>query len=145
MKALKIFVILVFVSHLAMAQTSEGAAIKFDKLSYNFGEITQGEKAEVDFIFTNTGNEPLILSAVRSSCGCTVPKWTNEPVKPGEQGKITVKYDSNRIGSFSKQITVSSNANNNNVVLLITGKVNPKPTEAIPFNKTDASGTPIVQ
>ncbi|HOB27499.1 MAG TPA: DUF1573 domain-containing protein [Bacteroidales bacterium] len=145
MKALKIFVILIFVSQLSMAQTTNGPIIKFDKQSYNFGEITQGAKAEVDFIFTNTGNEPLILSNVRSSCGCTVPKWTNEPVKPGEQGKITVKYDSNRIGSFSKQITVSSNANNGNVILLITGKVNPKPAEAIPYTKTDASGTPIAQ
>jgi hypothetical protein len=145
MKALKIFVILIFISQIAMAQTSKGPVIKFEKQSYNFGEITQGAPAEVEFTFTNSGDEPLILSNVRSSCGCTVPKWTNEPVKPGEQGKITVKYNSNRIGSFSKQITVSSNANNGDVVLLITGKVNPKPTEAIPYTKTDASGTPIAQ
>ena len=139
MKTFNFFVLLIFVSQILMAQGNKGPIIKFDNESYNFKEIIQGSKAEIDFVFTNVGDEPLIISNVRSTCGCTVPKWTNEPVKPGEKGKITVKYDSNRIGNFSKQITVSSNANNGNVVLLITGKVSPKPAEALPYSKTDAS------
>ena len=70
------------------------------------------------------GNEPLILSNVKASCGCTTPKYTQKPVMPGEKGVIDVHYNTNNVGGFSKTVTVTSNAvNNDRVVLRIKGNV----------------------
>ena len=82
----------------------------------------------------------MILSNVVSSCGCTVPSWTREPIMPGKEGTIKVKYDTNRIGVIGKQITVMSNAKTERVVLQIAGKIEPKPTEQMP-EKTVTPGT----
>ncbi|MCB0375243.1 MAG: DUF1573 domain-containing protein, partial [Sinomicrobium sp.] len=68
---------------------------------------------------------PLVISKVNSSCGCTVPSWTQNPVAPGTSGKIEVKYDTNRVGPIRKTITVSSNAETPNVALKIKGEVLP--------------------
>jgi hypothetical protein len=76
------------------------------------------------FKFKNTGTVPLVISNVRASCGCTTPKWTREPVAPNASGEITVSYDpKNRPGVFNKTVTVSSNAQNSNVILEISGQV----------------------
>ena len=75
------------------------------------------------FVFKNTGKEPLILKNVRSSCGCTVPEWPKEPIKRGSKGTIKVSYNTRITGSFSKSITVYSNAEGEPVVLKIKGKV----------------------
>jgi hypothetical protein len=66
----------------------------FEKEMHDFGTITEGDQVEHVFEFTNTGEAPLIISNAKSSCGCTVPDWTKEPVAPGEKGKLTVKYNS---------------------------------------------------
>ena len=77
-----------------------------------------------EFKFTNTGDEPLIVSNVKSSCGCTIPKKPKKPILPGENGEIEVKYDTNRVNPIRKTITVTSNAvNAPTVALKITGKV----------------------
>jgi hypothetical protein len=82
-----------------------------------------GGDGTCEFIFKNTGKDPLVLKNVRSSCGCTIPQWPKEPIKKGEQGKIKVRYNTRITGTFSKSISVYSNAGNMPVVLVIKGKV----------------------
>lgn len=113
--------------------------INFEQKVINYGEIAYAANSEREFTFTNTGKEPLILTNVRASCGCTTPMWTREPVAPGESGVIKVKYDTKRVGNFSKTITVQSNATNGTVTLQIKGKVGPKPTEQTQPTKSNAS------
>jgi hypothetical protein len=113
----------------AEAQTStkaDGPEITFDKLENDYGTIIQGGDGNCVFKFKNTGNEPLILSDVRKSCGCTTPTWSKEPILPGQSGKIDVGYNTNNVGTFTKNITVISNATNATVVLTIKGTVNAK-------------------
>lgn len=101
----------------------QSAKIEFEKVEHDYGTIPVGGDGAYEFVFTNEGEEPLVLSNVRSSCGCTVPKWPKEPIMKGEQATIKVQYDTKKIGSFSKSVTVYSNSSNNPVVLRIKGKV----------------------
>jgi hypothetical protein len=105
------------------ADNNSGPQIKFDTLAYDYGTIQQGGNGAHEFVFVNTGNKPLVLSNVRSSCGCTIPEWPKDPIKSGEKSGIKVKYDTRRVGPFSKSITVYSNAKNTPVVLRIKGTV----------------------
>ena len=100
--------------------------IQFEQNVIDYGTIEQGTDGNRIFVFTNTGKEPLILTNVRASCGCTTPKWTRNPIAPGEKGEIMVHYDTNRMGNFHKTITVTSNAKTANTTLTIKGKVMPK-------------------
>lgn len=102
----------------------------FEEKSYDFGSV-QEENGPVshEFLFKNTGELPLIISNVKASCGCTTPSWTKDPVPPGETGTIVAEYNPlNRPGSFSKTISVTSNAEPSLTVLHIRGTVKPKPT-----------------
>lgn len=103
--------------------TSENAHINFEQVEHDFGTIPYEGDAEYDFVFKNTGNEPLVLQNVKSTCGCTVPQWPKEPIAPGESAKIKVKYNTRISGSFTKGITVYSNAENPTVQLRIKGEV----------------------
>lgn len=106
-------------------------AIEFEETSHSFGEITEGTQAVHEFSFTNTGNQPLVISRVQASCGCTTPFWTQEPVMPGEKGIIKASYNSQgRPGQFRKSITVMSNAGNANAVVFIQGTVTQRPPSA---------------
>ena len=101
-----------------------GPKITFNELEHNYGTIQKGGDGNCEFTFTNDGNEPLILTGVRASCGCTTPTWTKEPVMPGKTGTIKVRYNTNNVGSFTKTITVTSNAvNASRSTLKIKGKV----------------------
>jgi hypothetical protein len=100
--------------------------IKFEVLEHDFGTIEQGADGTFIFKFTNEGKEPLILSRVQASCGCTTPEWSQEPVAKGKSGVIKVKYNTNIQGAFAKSITVYSNAKNGPIVLHIKGVVQPK-------------------
>lgn len=106
--------------------------ITFEKLVHDYGTVPYNGDGKCTFTFTNTGKEPLILTNVRSSCGCTVPKWPREPILPGASDVIHVEYKTNRIGSINKSVTVQSNASNNNVVLRITGQVLSQEQSAMP-------------
>lgn len=99
------------------------AKIEFKSETIDYGEIDRGSDGVRVFEFTNTGTAPLVISAVRSSCGCTIPKKPEEPIMPGETGKIEVKYDTNRVGPIRKAITVTSNADVPTKVLKIKGTV----------------------
>lgn len=90
----------------------------------DYGAIEKGADGERTFMFTNTGDKPLIISRVQTSCGCTTPEYSKEPILPGEEGKIVVKYDTNRQGPFQKSITVYSNVpDTERKVLKIKGKI----------------------
>jgi hypothetical protein len=101
--------------------------ISFDYLVYDYGTILEGSPGECEFTFKNTGKEPLVLSNVYSSCGCTVPDWPKDPIMPGKTSSIKVKYSTSRVGGINKTITVQSNAEvNSKVELRITGTVKKK-------------------
>ena len=92
----------------------------FTETEYNFGTVIQGEKVTHKFKFTNTGDGNLVISSVKPSCGCTSPKWTREPVKPGEEGYIELTFDSsNKKGIQNKNVRISSNTIPNENVLYI--------------------------
>ncbi|MFA9392624.1 MAG: DUF1573 domain-containing protein [Prolixibacteraceae bacterium] len=105
----------------AVVDSTSKAKIVFKEVTHNFGTIAKAGDGSCVFKFTNEGNIPLVLSNVQSSCGCTTPSWTKDPVLPGNTGEIKVKYDTNRVGAFSKTITVTSNAER--IVLKIAGTV----------------------
>jgi len=91
------------------------AAIEINLSEYDFGEITQTEKGSYTYCeltVKNIGNAPLIISKCKGSCGCTLPECPKTPILPNEEAIIKVRYDSNRMGSFSKTVTVFSNAEN---------------------------------
>lgn len=97
---------------------NNGPQIKFDTVAYDYGNVQLGGNGVHEFVFENTGTKPLVLSNVRSSCGCTIPEWPKDPIKSGEKASIKVKYDTRRVGPFSKSITVYSNAGTAPVVVL---------------------------
>ncbi len=105
--------------------------IEFEKLSHDFGNLEFGGDGSCKFVFENTGSGPLILTNVKSTCGCTVPEWPHKPIEEGAIDTITVRYDTHRIGSFTKSITVYSNAENSPVRLLIKGRVKPLEDDAV--------------
>ena len=107
-----------------------GATIKFEEETHDFGDLMQGGDASWVFKFTNEGTSDLIVTGAKGSCGCTVPKWSSEPVAPGGEGEIKVVYDSNRIGGISKSVTVNTNSTTQPVVtIFIKGNILPKPAE----------------
>lgn len=99
------------------------AKIDFESDTIDYGTIEKGADGVRVFKFTNTGNEPLIISKVSSSCGCTIPKKPKDPILPGKTGEIEVKYDTNRVNPIRKTITVISNAETPTVALKIKGLV----------------------
>jgi hypothetical protein len=96
---------------------------KFEKETYDFGKIKQGTPVETTLKFTNTGDKPLIISTVEPSCGCTVAKFTNTPVKKGETGFITLTYNAASMGGFTKETTIRSNATEAIKKVYIKGEV----------------------
>jgi hypothetical protein len=114
---------------------STEAAPKFtlEKTSHDFGNIEEGVQATVSFTFKNTGNAPLVLNSVKASCGCTTPKWTKEPVAPGQEGIVTAIYNSKgRPGNFTKTITVTHNGEGGTEFLTIRGNVTQAPAPVTP-------------
>ena len=103
--------------------------ISFNHTSHDYGTIQEAKgKANYKFSFTNTGGEPLVLTNVKASCGCTSPTWTKEPIAPGAKGFVAVAFDpKNRPGKFHKTITVTTNADNPTTVLRISGNVIARP------------------
>ncbi|WP_431156445.1 DUF1573 domain-containing protein [Winogradskyella poriferorum] len=105
------------------AQDKKVAKIEFKTEIIDYGTIEKGADGVRVFEFTNTGNAPLIISNVKSTCGCTVPKKPKGPIMPGETGEIEVKYDTKRVNPIRKTITVISNAERPTVALKIKGLV----------------------
>lgn len=111
--------------------TGKTTSVKFDEMSHDWGKIKEGEKMTHVFKFKNTGNQDLIISDARGSCGCTVPEWPKEPIKPGKGGEIKVVFDSEgKGGPQSKTVTITANTDPANVVLMIKGMVEAKEQKA---------------
>jgi len=116
MKNLITILLGVFVVFSVSAQSGEttqadGPAITFEQTSFDFGEIQQGDKVEHIFKFENTGNQPLIITNVQTTCGCTASEWPREPILPGESANLKVNFDSaGKYGIQHKIISVISNA-----------------------------------
>ncbi len=120
MKKFALMALIAFIGFTAQAQQ---AKISFKSETVDYGTIAKGSDGVRVFEFTNTGDAPLIITNVKSSCGCTVPKKPEGPIAPGESSTIEVKYDTNRIGPIRKTITVTSNASEPMVALKIKGEV----------------------
>ncbi len=122
---MKKIVLVLFVGLLGFTLTAQEkvAKIEFKTETVDYGEVTKGADGVRVFEFTNTGNAPLIISKVSSSCGCTIPKKPEGPILPGKTSEIQVKYDTNRVGPIRKAITVISNAETPTKVLKIKGEV----------------------
>ena len=105
------------------AQSSKIAEIEFETEVIDYGSIVQNSDGLKVFTFTNTGNAPLLITNVKSSCGCTVPTYSKEAILPGVEGQIEVIYDTKRLGAFSKTITVFSNTKQERITLKIKGSI----------------------
>lgn len=112
-----------------IAAFAQKPSISFETESHDFGDIQEKDgNVTYDFKFTNSGKAPLVVSQVTASCGCTTPKWTRKPIRPGESGSISVTFNpANRPGTFHKTISVQSNADKPQVTLRISGKVLQRP------------------
>jgi hypothetical protein len=113
----------------AFVPTAQGPKIEFEKLVHDYGQVVQGANGDAEFKFRNVGSEPLVLSNVSASCGCTVPSWTRDPIMPGEEGVISVRYTNMHIiGNIGRAITVLSNSveGADRITLRLAGNVNPK-------------------
>nr|WP_047244659.1 DUF1573 domain-containing protein [Maribacter thermophilus] len=122
---MKKIVLVLFVAMIGLSVKAQEktAKIEFKTETVDYGEIAKGSDGVRVFEFTNTGNAPLIISNVRSSCGCTIPKKPEDPIMPGKTGEIQVKYDTNRVGPIRKAITVTSNADTPTKILKIKGEI----------------------
>ena len=148
---MKKFALILFVGFLGFSMNAQqqvvakkvdknAPAFKFETEVVNYGEIARNSDGKRVFKFINIGNSPLIITNVKGSCGCTVPTSPKEPIMPGAQGEIEVKYATNRIGPFSKTVTITSNASEATKVITIKGKVlNDKDSEILLKKKTVVS------
>ena len=140
-KVIYLLGIMLLMAGAAKAQDTKaeiGPEIKFEKVVHDYGDVPFNGNGKCEFRFTNTGNEPLLIQKPKSSCGCTIPSWPQEPILPGESDIIKVTYRTNRPGIINKTVTVTSNAvNNPTVVLRIKGRVLDQPTETLPEKKND--------
>ncbi len=109
-------------------EISKGAAlIKFDKTEYDFGTVNEGDVVEAEFVVTNSGNTNLVITNAQPSCGCTVPEWPREAIKPGESSKVLAKFNTaGKPNKQSKTITLITNTASGREVLRIKGNVTPK-------------------
>lgn len=109
----------------------EGAGMLFENETIDYGTIKHNADGNREFVFTNNGSKPLIITNTQGSCGCTVPTTPKEPIAPGAKGRIGVKYATDRVGAFTKTVTVTSNAEGQATkTLTIKGTVLPDQTAA---------------
>ncbi|QJD97346.1 DUF1573 domain-containing protein [Mucilaginibacter robiniae] len=111
----------------ASAQDNQKAEFKFNEEKHSFGKIAQGKPVTTEFEYTNVGAEPLILTNVQPTCGCTIADYTKSPVKHGDKGIIKITYSAAAMGPFSKVIVVTSNAKTPTKNLVIEGEVTASP------------------
>ncbi len=122
----RIFTLFLLIACMACSNASAQAVIEFKKATHNFGTFSEKTPVKAVFKFKNTGDKPLVIQQVVTSCGCTVADYTKTKVEPGKEGEVSVTYDGKgkAKGSFRKNIIVRTNASNNPVRLWITGFMN---------------------
>ncbi|MCP4439871.1 MAG: DUF1573 domain-containing protein [Aureispira sp.] len=111
-KLLAFFAVVFFAANVASAQTMTFSATEGqgdNVLDWNYGKLEQGANGVREFKFQNTGDAPLVISNAKGSCGCTVPSYPKEPIMKGQSNAIKVKYDTKRVGPFTKYVTLTTN------------------------------------
>ncbi|MAR98312.1 MAG: hypothetical protein CMP80_04145 [Formosa sp.] len=108
-------------------------SISFDKTLHDFGDITNGTPVETMFSYTNSGRSPLVVTDIKSTCGCTVPQgWSKSPLMPGESSQFSVKFNGKGANKVSKTITLTTNTENGREQVRITAFVKPDPNAPSP-------------
>ena len=108
-------------------------SISFDKTLHDFGDITNGTPVETIFSYTNSGRSPLVVTDIKSTCGCTVPQgWSKSPLMPGESSQFSVKFNGKGANKVSKTITLTTNTENGREQVRITAFVKPDPNAPTP-------------
>lgn len=123
------------------AAKTTGPIMTFEQSEIDYGTIDQGADPLRVFKFKNTGTEPLIIKSAKGSCGCTVPSYKKDPVMPGESGEIEVRYDTQRVGPFSKRVTLETNEDIGSRGLTIKGEVR----KTVPDNPVPAVSPNVLQ
>lgn len=122
------------------ANSSKFPVITFDKSEFDFGEIMSGTPVETVFSYTNTGDSPLVVTNIKSTCGCTVPQdWSKEPLAPGQSDKFTVKFNGKGNGNTMKAITVTANTEKGSEIVKIKAFIKADPNKAAAAAKRTAS------
>lgn len=119
----KIFSVLVVLLSVASVSFAQKGVMKFKEETHSFGKIEQGKPVTQEFTFTNVGTQPIIISNVSASCGCTTPSYTKDPVLPKQTGTIKATYNAAAMGPFNKSITIFSNAESPSLTLFLKGEV----------------------
>ncbi|OAB75701.1 DUF1573 domain-containing protein [Cochleicola gelatinilyticus] len=112
------------------ANASKFPVMELEKTEHDFGTIAKGEAVEYNFQFKNTGDAPLVIVDAKSSCGCTVPEFTKEPVAPGDTGELLVKYNGSGANQVSKTVTITANTKKGKETLVIKAFVTPAAGDA---------------
>jgi hypothetical protein len=106
-----------------ISRVTPGASFEWTETIHDFGTIHLNEPVHHEFIFTNTGNEPLVITSVHASCGCTVTEYSQEAIPSGRKGFVKATFNAAKPGVFSKTITIKANTDEDDVHLTIKGKV----------------------
>ena len=118
------------------AQTIVYPSVTFDKVAHDFGEIQNGTPVETVFTYTNSGQSPLVVTDIKSTCGCTVPQgWSREPLALGASSQFTVKFNGKGANKVSKTITLTTNTESGREQVRISAFIVPDPNAA-PVVKT---------
>ncbi len=123
MKTQNLFFTLIALFAITVAVASSLASFKWTDTDHDFGKVSQGKPVTVEFKFTNSGGEPLIVSDAKGSCGCTGVEYPKEPIMPNQSGTIKATFNAAAIGPFTKSVTVFSNAAEGVTVLRFQGEV----------------------
>ncbi|HEU4717061.1 MAG TPA: DUF1573 domain-containing protein [Bacteroidia bacterium] len=126
--------------------TVADAGYSFDKMVYDYGTIDKGADPYCEFQLTNNSKEPLVIQEAHGSCGCTVPEYPKDPIKPGQTVTIRVRYDTNRVGPFDKSVTITFQGKDQPAVLKIHGVVKAPPADTPfpgPGQNNSNSGAPV--
>jgi hypothetical protein len=126
----------------AAAENPNAGEFAFAEETYDFGKIPKGTPVTHEFTFTNNGKEPIVISNVQASCGCTTPKWPKEPILPGKSASINVQYNAASPGGFNKSITITSNSKTPTKVLYIKGTVEAQSEQTTPDKQPNMLSNP---
>jgi len=118
MKIMKYLIVVILLFNLSIYAQETSPQIEFESTTIDYGTIEIGSDGERIFSFKNIGTADLVITNVKSTCGCTIPKKPNNPILPGESSEIIVRYDTKRVGPFRKTITVSTNQKNSPFITL---------------------------
>lgn len=128
------------------ATASDFPTISFEEEEHDFGTIIDGTPVETVFTYTNTGKSPLVVSNIKSSCGCTVPQdWNKEPLAPGESAHFTVKFNGKGANQVSKTITLTTNTEKGTEMVKIKAFIQPDPNAPAKTTTTNGGASPVMQ